>query len=171
MGRPKQLLKLGGEYLLERAVRTARQAGFSPIVVVLGAAEKEIRTACNLSKTSIVSHSKWGEGMGTSIATGMRAITEVDVAGVIVMTCDMPAVTTDHLRRLAASGDITGSTYGDRNGVPAYFPRSVFAELLELSGDKGARDLLCSKNAVELRQGNLDIDTPEDWSAARERFG
>ena len=37
MGEPKQLVRLGEENLLERAVRVAREAGCSPVVVVVGA--------------------------------------------------------------------------------------------------------------------------------------
>ena len=37
LGEPKQLVMLGGETLLERAVRVAREAGCSPVVVVVGA--------------------------------------------------------------------------------------------------------------------------------------
>src|SRR5712692_459157 len=37
LGSPKQLVRLGAETLLERAVRVAREAGCSPVVVVLGA--------------------------------------------------------------------------------------------------------------------------------------
>ena len=38
LGEPKQLIEIGGETLLERAIRVAREAGCTPIVVVLGAA-------------------------------------------------------------------------------------------------------------------------------------
>ncbi len=37
-GAPKALIPLDGELLVDRAVRVARDAGCSPVVVVLGAA-------------------------------------------------------------------------------------------------------------------------------------
>jgi molybdenum cofactor cytidylyltransferase len=37
LGQPKQLLMLGGEALLERAIRLAGEAGAAPVLTVLGA--------------------------------------------------------------------------------------------------------------------------------------
>ena len=48
LGEPKQLVRLGEENLLERAVRVAREAGCSPVVVVLGASAELIRSQCSL---------------------------------------------------------------------------------------------------------------------------
>src|SRR5512138_244962 len=45
LGRPKQLLVLDGEPLVRRAARAALEAGFAPVVVVVGAHEAEVRAA------------------------------------------------------------------------------------------------------------------------------
>ena len=42
LGSPKQLEMLGDETLLERAVRVAREAGCSPVIVVLGAEAEQV---------------------------------------------------------------------------------------------------------------------------------
>jgi molybdenum cofactor cytidylyltransferase len=78
------------------------------------------------------------------------------------MTCDMPAVTAGHLRKLVAFEQIAASSHGGRNGVPAHFPSDRFPELLDLRGDVGARQLLQSAHKVELPSGGLDIDTPAE---------
>jgi CTP:molybdopterin cytidylyltransferase MocA len=117
----------------------------------------------------IVSHPDWAEGMGTTLSQGVRAFE--DVRGILVMTCDMPAVTADHLRTLAASEQVAASLYGGRKGVPAYFPRDRFPKLLELKGDMGARELLQAAHGVELPSGELDVDTSEDLAKARSIFG
>jgi molybdenum cofactor cytidylyltransferase len=164
LGHPKQLIELTGETLLDRSIRIATEAGCEPIVVVLGAFEDMIRNQCRLQGTVIVSHPDWEEGMGTSLAKGIRAFE--DVSGVVVMTCDMPAVTADHLCALAASGPVTASSYAGRNGVPAYFPRDTFPQLSEMTGDLGARELLRSAAAVNLPGGELDVDDAEDLALA-----
>lgn len=169
LGHPKQLVRLGNETLLDRSVRIAREAGCIPVVVVLGAAEDQIRDQCTLQDVLIVSHQNWAQGMGTTISRGVRAFE--DVQGVLVMTCDMPAVTADHLRILVASEQVAASAYGGRKGVPAYFPRDRFAELLELRGDVGARELLKFAHGVELPGGELDVDTSDDLAKARSLFG
>ena len=174
LGQPKQLAALNGEPLLARAVRIAQQAGCSPVLVVLGAEADRIRTACPLSNVTVVLNEHWHEGMASSIRTGIEALRNHDnehsLSGVILMTCDQPAVTPSHLRALTASGEITASEYAGRRGVPAYFPASSFPALIQLSGDTGARDLLRDAHAITLPLGELDIDTPEALAEAQRLF-
>jgi molybdenum cofactor cytidylyltransferase len=169
LGLPKQLAILGDERLLERAVRLARAAGCSPVIVVLGAEHEQVLANCRLGDAVTVIHDKWEEGMGSSIALGVRAC--VGAAGVVVMTCDQPAVTVEHLQALIRGAEVKASSYAGRKGVPAFFPERYFGELKALSGDVGARDLLRSADAVELEGGELDVDTAEDLERAQELFG
>ena len=184
LGEPKQLAMLDGETLLRRAVQVARQADCSPVMVVLGADAERIRSACILGDAMVAINERWREGMATSIQSGLKAVSTglkavqtgiaavgAEVCGVVLMTCDQPAVTAEHLRALMATGEVTASEYAGRRGVPAYFPAAVFAQLMQLSGDAGARELLRGARAVELAAGELDIDTPEALSEARRRFG
>jgi CTP:molybdopterin cytidylyltransferase MocA len=83
------------------------------------------------------------------------------------MTCDMPAVSPDHLRLLTRSGSLTGSYYGGRTGVPAFFPSELFPELLRLTGDSGAKSLLDAAQRVPLAGGELDVDTLDDLALAQ----
>jgi CTP:molybdopterin cytidylyltransferase MocA len=111
------------------------------------------------------------EGMASSIRSGIAAAASAGVDGVIILACDQPAVTVEHLRALGGNGgEIVASRYAGRNGVPAYFPRSAFPNLMKLSGDVGARQMLRHARAIELKQGELDIDTPEDLKRARELY-
>jgi molybdenum cofactor cytidylyltransferase len=169
LGEPKQLAVVGGERLLERAVRVVREAGCSPVVVVLGAAAETIRAECDLGDARVVVNEAWGEGMGASVRAGVGAVG--DAEGVAVMTCDQPAVTAEHLLVLMATGEVTASGYAGRRGVPAYFPAGMFEELMELKGDAGARELLREARVVELTGGELDVDTAEGLAEARRVFG
>ncbi len=172
LGQAKQLVELGGERLLERAVRTAREAGLSPVVVVVGARAAQITAQCDLRDAQVVRCERWAEGMSQAIAAGVAAAAETNAASAVVMTTDMPFVTPTHLQALCKRrGDVRASEYAGRKGVPAHFPRSAFSALLQLQGDSGARDLLQSAVAVDLGADALDIDTAEDLSAARARFG
>jgi CTP:molybdopterin cytidylyltransferase MocA len=143
LGVLKQLVRLDGETLVERALHVCREAECDPVVVVLGASADVVRKECSFDD---------------------------DMDGCIVMTCDMPAVTAQHLRELVREGEVTASSYAKRRGVPAYFPRAMFAQLRKLTGDAGARDLLKQAQAVELEGGELDIDTAADLRRARELF-
>jgi CTP:molybdopterin cytidylyltransferase MocA len=172
LGKPKQLAMLAGETLLERAIRTAQQAGCAPIVAVLGAAHVEILAHSQLGDSVPVINHNWQEGMASSIRLGVRTLEAVarEAEGAVLLTCDQPAVTADHLRALIATRQVTASAYAGRRGVPAYFPASAFPQLLELQGDAGARDLLREAPHLELPGGELDVDTAEDLAEAERRF-
>jgi molybdenum cofactor cytidylyltransferase len=170
LGSPKQLEMLSGETLLKRAVRVAAEAGCLPVIVVLGA-EAELALGVGLPEGVIpVMNEQWIEGMGSSIRVGVRACGAA-IEGTVVMTCDQPAVTAGHLRRLMAGREVRASRYAGRNGVPAFFPRAYFDELTALTGDMGARRLLSSAETVDLEGGELDVDTVVDLGRARELFG
>jgi molybdenum cofactor cytidylyltransferase len=169
LAKPKQLLKLDSETLLERAVRVAHAAGCSPVVVVLGAFAEIIKARCELDDAVVVVNEDWAEGMGSSMRTGVGVVLDLDAC--VLMTCDMPAVTAGHLRALMSSGEVTASFYSGRKGVPAYFPAKTFQSLMELRGDSGAKHLLRSARSVELVGGELDVDTMEDLARARALFG
>lgn len=168
LGQPKQLVLLAGETLLERAIRSAREANCSPIVVVLGADYVQILGNAALGDAIPVINHEWGEGMASSIRLGIRTLDLIakHADSAIIMTCDQPAVTPPHLRALISAGEsssaITASAYAGRRGVPAYFPAPTFPHLIQLIGDAGARALIRNAPAIDLPHGELDIDTPAD---------
>ncbi len=172
LGEPKQLIRLGGETLLERTIRVAGEAGLTPVVVVLGAAAKRVAETCDLRPVWVVVHAGWAEGMGSSIRAGMELVQEfAEVGGAVVMTCDMPGVAPAHLRALREEAEtVVASTYDGRRGVPAYFPRATFPELLQLRGDAGARELLRQARVLELTGGEMDVDTAADVEQMRAKF-
>jgi molybdenum cofactor cytidylyltransferase len=174
LGRPKQLLIYRGETLLEQAVRRAHESGASPVLVVLGAQFETIRASLSLNDAVIVCNENWEQGLATSIHAGLRAMDgcAIDASGVLIMGCDQPRLSADHLRSLIALFDaraeaaIVASSYAGVEGMPAVFPRAVFAELLSLRGDRGARALIaraqCQVVSLALEGGEVDIDLPGD---------
>lgn len=170
LGRPKQLLVLNGETLLDRAIRTALEAGCSPVIAVLGAALPQVVTRTRRHDYIKLIHRDWQQGMASSIVRGIENLPSIapHACGVILMTCDQPAVTPEHLRALAASGETTASFYAGAPGVPAYFPAAAFPQLLQLTGDSGARTLLQHVPTVALPGGELDVDTEADHQAAKQ---
>jgi CTP:molybdopterin cytidylyltransferase MocA len=165
LGRPKQTVVLGGEMLVERAVRVAVEAGLRPVLVVVRPGA-EFGEAVAALGAVVVENELADEGMAASIRCGVGAVVGVD--GVVVMTCDQVAVTAEHLRLLCEkAGRRTGSAYAGRVGIPAYFPAADFGELLRLEGDTGARELLRSAAAVGCEGLALDVDTEDDLQRAR----
>jgi molybdenum cofactor cytidylyltransferase len=168
LGAAKQMARLGGQTLLERAVGTALKAGLEPVFVVVAEAQKTAYCVANLdSRVVTVGNAEAAEGMASSVRAGVRAAESVGAEGVVLLACDQPAVTAEHLEELARGGEVVvASAYAGRQGVPAYFPARTFAELLELRGDAGARGLLQAARAVALPGGELDVDTVEDLAEA-----
>ena len=167
LGRPKQDLVFEGQTLLERAVRTAQNADLDPVVAVV----REPRWAHVLEPLGaiVLLNENADEGMATSVVTGVSWAQKHDVGGLVLMTCDQPALSAEHLRKITADPDrVTGSRYAGRVGVPAYFPATAYASLLQLQGDAGARGLLQHAFAIEDDSLALDIDTEEDLRHARE---
>lgn len=172
LGRPKQLVDFEGQPLLMRSVDAARAA--DELFVVLGARAAEIRKALNGDRLRVVINSEWEEGIASSIRAGVSAAVAAmpEIHGVLLMACDQPRVTAAHLGALrrafaeCADDRVVASEYAGVVGIPAIFPRHMFAALLALKGDEGARKILRGAGAeivaVKFAGGEVDIDTPED---------
>ncbi|KYC36405.1 4-diphosphocytidyl-2C-methyl-D-erythritol synthase [Scytonema hofmannii PCC 7110] len=174
MGTPKQLLQYQQHSLLRHMVEVALASVCNPVIVVLGAYADRIRPEVELPNVRIVENDRWSEGMSTSIRSGIEALND-DVEAVVLMLCDQPFVSTQIINQLvhvfrATDGQIVASEYGGVQGVPALFKRTLFAELLTLSGAAGARQVI-KQNAGEVfslsfPEGIFDLDTRNDY----ERF-
>lgn len=112
------------------------------------------------------------EGMGTSLAAGVNASAQAD--GWLIMLADMPwirpatiSVLADHLKKGAS---MAAPVYAGQRGHPVGFSSRWLQSLRDLSGDKGARDLISDRSdslelfATEDAGVVKDIDYPQDLS-------
>lgn len=105
-------------------------------------------------------------GMGTSIATGVRATS--DAAGWLVLPGDLPLIQPETLRAVAAAMQdhpVVVPVVQDQPGHPVGFGRTCRAALQALSGEQGARQVLMQhpthRLVLEDIGCTLDVDTPE----------
>lgn len=166
LGRPKQLVRINDETLIDRTIRIAREAGIAHIIVVLGANADAIRHSAKLQNVQITINNEWQKGMASSIRNGLGALPP-ETEAIVLLNCDQPAVTPAHLQALIAElshSSIAASTYADRTGTPAAFLHQQVEDLKSLRGDQGARSLLRGDEVARLAlpDGDFDIDTPED---------
>lgn len=169
MGSSKQLLRWGEGTLLSHAVKTAMDSRVGHVFVVLGSNESEHRKAIKGQPVTVVSNPGWEKGMGSSLKAGLATAKGTSEA-VIVMTCDMPFVTSQHLNNIIehftkTSQPIVASKYNDTVGVPALFSRGTFDELSRIGNEEGARKVIAGhKDAALIHlESPADIDTYEDY--------
>ena len=139
--RNKLLLPLAGKPLIAHAVEAALGALADTVHVVTGHQSDRVAAALNDYTINIVHNPNYAEGMSSSIKSGIRALpTELD--GVVLCLGDMPLVVSHHLDLLINNFAVNvpcAPYYRERRGHPVLFPRSMFSDLLQLSGDTGAR--------------------------------
>lgn len=171
LGRPKQLLELDGNTLLQKSITTALEVSKN-VIVVLGANNKLIRSTISNFPIKIVLNEDWETGMSSSIRSGMKAINESNTQGVLIMLCDQPHVDALLLKKMFSiferrGQSIIASEYEQKVGVPAIFDISFFQKLKTLEGKKGAKPLIMNNlkkvDRVVFEKGKIDIDTEEAW--------
>jgi molybdenum cofactor cytidylyltransferase len=178
MGEPKQLLAFDGRPLLVRAVDAALASAAWPVVVVLGAHAEKIRPLLARHPVLISENPAWAEGMASSVRAGIATLQEFSrsLDAALIAVCDQPAFSPDVIAALIAAQHTTGRSiaaarYRERHGVPALFLREHFVALAALTGEAGARALLNDAPervaAVDLPALDVDLDTPDDFAAAR----
>lgn len=176
LGRPKQLLELNGETLIERIIRVGTESPCSHVIVILGSHVEQIRERIKKnSKTVLVQNDLWQEGMSSSLRCAVNYIEQnlPESSACIFSTCDQPCLDARHLEKLIENQNekdqIVASAYANTKGVPALFKSCVFKSIAQLNGEQGAKSLihggLYRVSTVDFPNGQIDIDTESEWSA------
>jgi molybdenum cofactor cytidylyltransferase len=168
-GATKLVQPLRGRPIVQHALLAAAGACGEEVCLVIGHDQDSVLSASAGLCHNVVVNAEYQDGIGTSIAAGVRACGG-GADAVIVLLGDQPLVTTAHLRSLidkwsGADNQIIASVFEGVKGPPILFPRKAFAALMELEGDSGAKSLLADANfdvsSVDCPQAGIDVDTPE----------
>lgn len=172
MGENKLLRPLWGRPLLAWSLESALSSGCTEVVVVLGHEAEKVREVLPTGVKPVL-NPEWEAGISTSIRRGIREVSEESDAAVI-MVADQPLtppVVPAMLASLVLHGGylLACASVGGSPRNPAAFHRRLFSELLELSGDEGARSVilrhLSAAALLEVPEEALvDVDTPEELS-------
>jgi molybdenum cofactor cytidylyltransferase len=179
LGSPKQLLVYSGTTLLQHSIDVAQASNVGSVVVVLGANADLINDELKNSTVKIVVNPEWNEGMASTIRCGLQTLVEFypEVEAVVLMVADQPFVTAELLNNLMElhrkeQNSIVASKYGTTFGTPVLFSKRYFPELLELTGDVGAKSLvrkyMNEAAFVSFPKGDIDIDTEEDYKKVKD---
>lgn len=171
----KLLLQQRGKTLLQQCVDKLAPLALPAPLVITGAWHRELQRAH--PQLDLRENRDWHSGMGSSLAFAIHQLPG-DCDAALVLLADQVAIDDTDIRQLLdarhqqsdkKTENIVCSFYAGRRGAPAIFPHRVFPQLLELRGDRGARDLLRSPHeaiaTVPLANGATDIDTQQDWEA------
>ncbi|MEZ4865623.1 MAG: nucleotidyltransferase family protein [Caldilineaceae bacterium] len=177
MGRAKQLATVAGEAMVVRATRIALASKAERVLVVTGAYADQIKTVLiplqeeNAGRLEFVHNPAWSTGQASSVQTAVHALANTCQA-VLFLPTDQPFVPVTLLDNLIIAWQAGAllaapAVAGQPRGAPAIFDGSIWSDLLDLSGDTGARPLLQRyRNQLITIPAEAawlhDIDTPED---------
>ena len=180
MGQTKQLLPLENTTLLRHTVSEALCV-INDVVVVLGADYEKIRDDLKDIPVDIVHNSEWEVGMSSSIRSGVLFLSEQKSPdAIIIMVADQPFVSSSLLIDMMAAYERTGKmivacSYNKTVGVPALFDKSFFECLMTMEGQSGAKKIITDHmnqtHTVPFPNGNIDIDTKEDYESFNKMNG
>ena len=169
-GRTKQLEEVGGIPLVRHACELAMSVCGDRVLLVTGHDRTRVIAATDGTAKFFVANEDYADGMGGSIAAGVKAVAHAANA-ILLLLADQPLITTAHLTGLVqtwsgADNAIVATAFDDTLGPPVLFPRASFDSLQRLSGDIGARSVLQDPafdlKSVTWEDAAIDIDMPED---------
>jgi len=174
MGRSKQLLKVGDESLLRKTIRTVIASEVDKIVVVLGSSTEAHHQEIIDLPVQTIFNPDWQKGMGSSLKYGVQFVEEQfqSCGAILVTVCDQPLLTAYHLKKIintfqSSKSPIVASFYSGSPGVPVLFDHSMFEKLKTMDDQHGAKkiikDNIKSASLIDFPQGEVDLDTPDDW--------
>jgi molybdenum cofactor cytidylyltransferase len=189
-GRHKLLLMLDERPVLAHVIDAALASRARPIIVILGHGAGKVRAVVAAYTAQqdiiVVENPDYLLGMSTSLRVGIATLLEgmyievgqgersqFDVDSALIMLGDQPLITAQVIDLLISARKTSGkrivaSLYDGKRGSPTLFAASLFAELMEVSGDEGGRTVLeRHREEVEFVElgdaaASYDVDT---WEA------
>jgi molybdenum cofactor cytidylyltransferase len=154
MGTPKALLDYRGETFLDRLIRVLGTVT-NPVIVVLGYHAAQIQAGVR-GQATFVLNPEPERGQLSSLKTGLGALPP-EAEGVAFIPMDCPAVREDTVARLAQAflvrdretllvipryRDDRGEHPSEQRGHPVFVGRPIAEEILALSTDAKASDVI-----------------------------
>lgn len=128
-------------------------------IAVVAGSNSPLAQALGSTGLKIIDNTHNNQGMGSSIACGVRATVDADAW--LIALADMPFIQSETIENIMKgmlrNECITAPEYRKQRGHPVAFSKHFRAELLALSGDAGAKRII-SENAERLAL--IKVDDP-----------
>jgi len=161
-----------GTTVLGTTVRHAIESQLSVVVLTTAELAPLVSGLLAMCDIVVVTDAEAARGMGATIAAGVAE--RSGAPGWLVLPGDMPLVQPGTLLAVAGALEqhpVAYAQYRGRRGHPVAFAAELYSELIQLTGDDGARRVLLRYPAhgqdVDDAGVVEDVDTPADLDSAR----
>jgi len=174
----KLLAEISGETMIHRTVTSLVSSLATPVVTITGHQSEKVSAKINDLSVTTVYNPAYRKGLSTSLRKGL-AVLPPDIDGALICLGDMPQVTSCIYNQLIEafnpeeSKEICVPTWKGKRGNPVLLGSRFFAEVNNIDGDVGARELLAQypEFVFELEVSSnsvlVDIDTPQSLESAQ----
>jgi molybdenum cofactor cytidylyltransferase len=179
MGQPKPLLDWGGEPLVCYTVRQLEEAGCDEVIVVLGHRADEVSRQMRALTCRTMLNPRYQHGRAGSVRIGAKAANR-DADAILIADIDSPRPASFLRAVLEGHRPESAITRPARNGVhghPIVVAGRLREELMGVSDESEGLLAVLRAHASEVGEVDagelldLGFNTPEEYRAARERFG
>lgn len=171
MGENKLLMTISGQPMITSVLTLIQSQNFFQKILVTG--HPQVKILGMAYDFLVVDNPCPQKGQSQSVILGTDAC-RPDIDGFMFFTGDMPKLQADTLKILMRvfethKNDIIIPEYDGRRGNPVIFPASMRGALLQVTGDRGGRQVieqypyLCKYVKIEDGAQGMDIDTPGDY--------
>jgi len=180
MGSQKLLLNVEGESLVRYLTKRLLTTKVDGIVIITNSAFPEVKAEVKEMPVVILENNQAQLGMSTSLKRGIAYLMERHVSAAIVVLADQPEINVNIINSMAneyrsSKQAILQAHYLNTPSHPVLFSSRLYAKLLEITGDNGAKQILReNRDSVHYVHINeyapIDIDTLDEYQAYLQRL-
>lgn len=177
-GKNKLTLELEGKKIIEHVIIAAQESNLDEILIVYK--DEDIKHIAMQYNLRAIYNENSAEGMSTSLKVGVSSLSKNSNACLFLLG-DMPFVKSKTINTLVkeainqseldAEKSIIVPFYNGKRGNPVIFGKKYYKEILENTGDLGAREIMKNNLQAVVKVDisddyeNIDIDTPEKYKS------
>jgi len=171
----KLLLKVNGETLIQRVVKTAKRSGVDELVVVLGYEASKIREQLAKLYCKPVTNESYIRGQSESVKVGLSAISN-NAEAVMILPADVALIDAQSINKVAdeyrkSRSRIVVASHLQHSGHPILISRTLFPEVAAIDEDTQGLKAVVDRHRAEVKYVEvgtenvlIDIDTKDQFN-------